>query len=716
MWQKLLSIAPWQTLSTCLGMYFFALPIILAAQQSPSLVKEQRQIWYNSKLPAHQRLLAGKHLQEYYRIYATHHKDSLVLISKQMIDYGKKNHLEEWILQGTLRLGSYHQDNGDLQQALVFYRQMQGYSALQDFKMGHLVYSKMGQIYMNMSLLDSASYYLKKAIKLGHQSEVEPKLMGSTFGNLGVIHGMQGQYFEAIEYHQKVLEVAPIIHKVKSYIAIGNLFMTLGWTSEARASFEKGLVLAKASGDPRTVLHGYRAKMQMTKDLAEVRSIIHQAMAICDSFQMNQPRISILINAGRLFLDSLRHEEAQPYLQQALDLAQKFHRQLAINKVTLELAKINQLKGQYQSALHQCQMILVPLEKKQDPDLLFRLYDLLSKCHSSLKQPEPAIYYLQKREEQATRLLNENTRFKEIIGQYIHRQNEKKQEALQLAKVNAEKLTLATRAKARTNNALLWLLSLFLAGTVVVYFTFYRQKKAVAVQLTQINQLLEDEKQKLTFSNNKLKRFSGVVSHDILSNLNLILSIGNVWVGSRPNYENLNKYYSLTQNTSHHLKDYCLGLLAEAKDSPNLALAEMSDPNTVLNKVMERLSPALQAHGFVIEKGELLEIGLPFSILEHALQNLISNTLLYIGKTSNPLLQIGSSIDSEGNLCWYVADNGPGRVEVINRAIAGQELPSQKGQGMGLYLLQNTLQDYGWGLKAEAVEGGGIRMLMQSRN
>jgi signal transduction histidine kinase len=346
--------------------------------------------------------------------------------------------------------------------------------------------------------------------------------------------------------------------------------------------------------------------------------------------------------------------------------------------------------------------------------LLSKLYDALAKNYIALKQPEKAVLFLQKRDQQKAKL-DDKDQIKEVIAQYIRRQTEKKQAALQLAKENAEKLAVATRAKARLNYWILGLLSLFLAGTVLVYYTFYRQKKSAAEQLAQINQLLEGEKEKLVLSNNKLKRFSGVVSHDILSNLDLILSTGNVLVGTRPNPENLNKYYTLTQNTGRQLKEYCLGLLAEAKASPEIALFDIGDPNTVLNRIIERFGPALQEKGFSVEIGELPNSRLPLSVVEQVLQNLVSNTLRYASQVSSPRLQIGSGINEQGRLCWYVADNGPGQAAEINRVIQGEQAASAKGQGVGLNLLQATLLDYGWGLQAEAVDGGGVRMVVGSR-
>jgi signal transduction histidine kinase len=345
---------------------------------------------------------------------------------------------------------------------------------------------------------------------------------------------------------------------------------------------------------------------------------------------------------------------------------------------------------------------------------LAQLYAVLSKNYEALQQPTQALFYLRQKEAQEA-IINDNENITAALSAYISRKSEQERAALKLAKINAEKLAVAVQAKSRLNYGIFGLLILFLSGVVVVYYTFYRQKKSVAEQLVQVNQLLESEKQKLTLSNTKLQRFSGIVSHDILSNLDLILSTGNVLVGSRPNPENLNKYYTLTQNTGRQLKEYCLGLLAEAKATQEAALTEIGDPNTVLTKVLERFDPALQERGFTVDVGELPSSRLPLSVVEQVLQNLVSNALRYASDTPNPHVQLGSGIDEQGNLCWYVADNGPGQAAEINRVIQGERHGLVKGQGMGLSLLQASLRDHGWGLQAEALDGGGVRLVVGSR-
>ncbi len=693
----------------------FILPLGLFAQDANHSIQTLRKKWYNPKLANAQRLEAGKSLQDYYQSHSAGHRDSMLLISQEMIAYGKKKGLEEWIFFGLVKTGRYHFETGNLQQAVVAYKQAENYPLMEDFSL----YSGLGLVYCHLGQLDNAEQCLKKALKKGQEEQLAPKMMGSVHGNLGTLYELKGDYLNAIEQYQQVAKTAKQNSKVQAYVSIGDLFMRLGLVQEARINFERGGKVAKAAKEPSTIIQGYLSMIRASKNIKEVRSWIKKAIPITDSFQsdsfqMMRHKLMLLGVAGYIFLDSLHYEEALLYFQQALPIAQKIADQPSVSKARLALAQIKQTQGQHRESLQLCKMVQAQLEEQQEPSLLSTLYDVLAKNYLALKQPDQAVLFLQKRDQQDAKV-EDKTQIKEVIAQYIRRQTEKKQAALQMAKENAEQLAVATHAKARLNYLVLGLLSFLLAVVAVLFYTFYKQKKTSAERLAEINQLLEGEKEKLVLSNNKLKRFSGVVSHDILSNLDLILSTGNVLVGTRSNPENLTKYYTLTQNTGRQLKDYCLGLLTEAKTSPEIALAEIGDPNTILNKVIGRFGPALQEKGFTVEVGELPSSRLPLSVVEQVLQNMVSNALRYASQVPNPHLQIGSGIDEQGKLYWYVADNGPGQAAEINRMIQGERAASAKGQGVGLNLSQATLQDYGWSLQAEAVDGGGVRLVVGSR-
>ncbi len=708
------SLWQWPTKAHYLGLWLIlALPLFGVAQDPSLHTGLLRQTWYSKdkKVTYTQRMEAGLDLLYWYT--TSTRQDSLHIIAQEMLVDAKKHKDPEWTAEALYWIARYHLHRGEIQGCIRATHEALLQPGLKESKYICWYYANLGNAYSNLDQLDSAEYYYKRALAGGQKHGQNIEEIGNLYENLAYVYELQGKYLDAIDVYTKMLNATSLKQQFYANLAIGELFKTLGLHVEVKVNFEQANVIAKKTTNIVIRLNNYSAQLAVSKNLVEAERFIQKGLALRDSFDSNYEVLTLFLSAGDLYLDSLQLDRATDFYQRALALATKIKDIGLKNDALLALAKIHQLQGRTQQSIQICQDIKAPLEKNRSSRSLATLYEILSKNYEALQQPVQALFYLRQKEAQEA-ILNDEENIKAALNTYIRRKSEGERRALKLAKTNAEKLALATQAKAQLNYSILGLISLGLVGAVGAYYYFYRQKKSTAEHLAVLNESLELEKLKLTKTNSKLRRFSGIVSHDILSNLDLILSAGNVLVGTRPNAENLNKYYALTQNTGRQLKDYCIGLLAEANAGADPAVAEIGDPNTVLSRVMERFGPALQAKGFVVEKGELISNRLPLSVVEQVLQNLVSNTLRYMGQTSNPLLQIGSGIDATGHSYWYVTDNGPGQAEVINRAIAGQVIHSSKGQGKGLYLLQNTLQDYGWDLKAETVQGRGIRMVMRS--
>jgi signal transduction histidine kinase len=701
---------------SCIGMCLvFVLPMRSLAQNPTPSPNQLRQTWYSKdkKVTYTQRMDAGLNLLRWQYAISTQ-QDSLLIIAQEMLAEGKQHKDPKWTAESLYWIARYHYNQGDIQGSIRAIHEALLQPELKDCADTYWYYNELGSDYVVLDQLDSAAYYYKKALASGKKHGAKTKDLDFVLYNLAGTYTFQGKYLDAMDLHTEVINTAGLDFQFLAHISLGRIFKTLGLHSEAIANYGQADVIAKKFNDNEVRLSNYGAQLNVSTNLAEARQLIQKGLALRDSFHSNHSTLNLFLSAGALYLDSLKLDHATDFYQQALAVSIKIKQLLRKNEALLALAKIHQLQGRTQQSMQICQNIKAALEKNHAPRQLATLYEILSKNYEALQQPAQALFYLRQKEAQEA-LLNDEENIKVALNSYIQRKSEQERTALNLAKNNAEKLSVAVQAKARLNYGIFGLLSLFLAGVVAVYYTFYHQKKSAAEQLTQVNQLLEGEKEKLTLSNKKLQRFSGVVSHDILSNLDLILSTGNVLVGARPNPTSLNTYYTLTQNTGRQLKEYCLGLLAEAKATQGVALTEIGDPNTVLTRVMERFGPALQEKGFTVDVGELPSSSLPLSVVEQVLQNLLSNALRYASDTPNPHLHIGSGIDEQGNLCWYVADNGPGQAAALNRVIQGEHSGSAKGQGVGLSLLQASLRDYGWRLQAEAVDGGGVRMVVGSR-
>ncbi len=684
------------------------LPIAFMVAQSTN-TDSLRKVWHQqgATFSDAQRLEAGYSLMNY---YSKQNYDSLRYFSDQIEAYGRRNKNKKWTMYGLFGKAQFFILEGKLDSALRCYYRALKYKDNEDDELIVGIYSHLGRQYYDLNQEDSAVYYFTKAIKLADKYQHYTHA-GTLFGSFGQYYYEHGDYLKALHMWKRGFKHGKPTQKIARLVNIGMLLQEIGLTEDARIHLQEALRLAKNFDEaPSIQVNVYSNLLKIAPNWRTFERELKKGTLLCDSFGLNYPKQRLFESAAKAYLDTKQLPQAEYYLDQLFSMPWVVKTNRGIGAWVL-LARLKHQKHRYQQSIQTCNAIFARIGEAQFVKERAVVYKLLYQNYLSLNNTDSALVYLQKSVELETQL-NEKGLIRATIGAYLKEKGKLEQTALRQSKEIAELKLQSALSRSRMSNLIFGLVCALLCAIALSTLHFFRQKYLVANRLMSINSTMEQEQQKLKAANTKLLRFSRVVSHDILSNLDLVLSTGNVLLGHKPNPNSLNQYYTMTQTISRQLKDYCLGLLADANSDPGLGVAEIADPNTVLSKVLERFRPGLQAQGFAVEKGELPSSRLPLSVVEQVLQNLVSNALRYIGQTSNPLLQIGSGIDTTGHLCWYVADNGPGQAEVINRAIAGQVLHSDKGQGKGLYLLQNTLQDYGCGLRAEAVEGGGIRMVV----
>lgn len=253
-----------------------------------------------------------------------------------------------------------------------------------------------------------------------------------------------------------------------------------------------------------------------------------------------------------------------------------------------------------------------------------------------------------------------------------------------------------------------------LSTSLLALSIVYRTTKHQALQLKLLNQQLHRREQLLRHHNIKLEQFNRIAAHDILSNLNLIISAGNIWVGAQPKKENLLRYHAMTSQAARRLKDYCVSLLEETRRKNAADTQSPTDPMPILNGVLESFGPTLQEAELDIQTTRLSPVFLPAPIQEQVFRNIITNALSHAASARQPLLRIAEEKDDSGNLYWVLEDNGPGIPAQRREAIFNTHTSPREGSGqqMGLSLLRATLREYGADFRVEERKGGGARFVV----
>lgn len=676
-----------------------------------------RKVWYQqgATYSDAQRLEAGFELVAF---YAKQNYDSLQYFSYEMEAYGRRSKNRKWIMYGLFGRAEVFRLVGNLDSTISSYHRALKYVASEEEEeLIVAIYCNMGEQYQDMNRPDSAVYYFTKALKVADKYQ-HYTYVGKLFGNFGQFYYTRGDYLKALKLWERGLKHSSTSsQKIFRLLDIGSLLEEMGLTEDARTYLQRALQLATTfAEDPSIQVNVYSVLLKTAPDRSTFERLLKKGTLLSDSFKLNFPKQRLFESAAKVYLDAQQLTLAEYYLDRLYDMPWVVKTNRGIGASVL-LARLEHQKQQYRQSIQTCRAILAKIGETQFVKERIAIYNLLYQNYLSLKNTENALLYLQKRVDLEAQL-NQSVLIRTTIGTYLKEKGKLEQTALQQDKAIAELKLQSTLSRSRMNNWVFGLVSALLCTIAMAALYFSRQKQQVANQLMSINSTLEQEQQKLKAANARLLRFSGVVSHDILSNLDLILSTGNVLVGSKPNANSLNQYYTMTQTTSRQLKDYCLGLLAEARSLPkeDLAAEEWADPMPVLHRVLARFGPELRAARVEIDLQELSPAPLSAVLMEQVFQNLISNTIRYGATAHQPRLLIRENLDRRGRIQWIIEDNGvgisPEQREDIFAPNRDRSSWNGVGQHLGLSQVRASLRDQGGDIVVETGGAGGVRWVV----
>lgn len=675
--------------------------------QSPHRNSRLRKTWYNTDLPDSLRLKAGDTLGT---LYANTYPDSMLSIGREMEACARRIGSKSWQAVAHNRIGRYYFMTGNFDSALVAYREGFRFSESESARIHVKLYSDLGLLFATNNQLDSAIHYISGGIALVRKYKQHEDMLNLLYGNLAECYVEQGKYLEALQCQYEGIKYGSNHPKVLSALNIGRIFQILGMREEARASFEQAFQLAQQAKNPGDVLKAYTAELALAPDLKKVHALLDSGIKLAEMHHLDRAAIDLVAEGANVYVDSLQLPVAAAYIKKALSMADKLRYQFMLNRMLLLSARLQRLQGHHRQSLGLCRQVKPAFERDGATNQLHTLYDVLSKNFEALGQIDSALYYLRQKEIIAEKLDNKAL-IRAAVSTYLKEKTEQERIRLQLEQ---EKIAVATAARMRLSNWVFSFILFLLLASATAYYIYGRQKMKAAARLERVNEYLRAEQKRLRRNNQKLRRFSGIVSHDIISNLDLILSAGNVLAGPEASKENLVQYRNITQDSSRRLKNYCLGLMEEARRTARANLQALHDPVPQVHAVLAHFGPALHAARFRVEPGELSPAPLPAPVVEQVFHNLISNALRHGATAPEPVLRIREEQNEFGH-SWVLEDNGPGLKP--GQAAAIFDAPATfstgtEGQRMGLRLLRDTLQEYGTDIRAEATPGGGARFVV----
>ena len=225
---------------------------------------------------------------------------------------------------------------------------------------------------------------------------------------------------------------------------------------------------------------------------------------------------------------------------------------------------------------------------------------------------------------------------------------------------------------------------------------------------------LEIARQALQRSNEELRQFAYVASHDLQEPLRTVASFTQLLVSRYrdPDDPDANEFVSLIVDGVERMSVLIDDLLEYSHTGVHKTLpTEPASAESALNEVLFSLSAAIQESGATITYDPLPDVWLESRSLVQLLQNLIGNAIKY--RSQRPL-HIHVSADQKGDdWLFSVRDNGIGiapqyhdRIFGIFKRLHGKEIP---GTGIGLAICQRIVEWHGGKIWVESdVETGAV--------
>ncbi len=216
-----------------------------------------------------------------------------------------------------------------------------------------------------------------------------------------------------------------------------------------------------------------------------------------------------------------------------------------------------------------------------------------------------------------------------------------------------------------------------------------QQKKSESIIQKQVNEL--------EIKNAELERFTYTVSHDLKSPLITIkgfIGMINTDVANQ-RYDRIGSDMRRISNAADKMQNLLEDLLELSRIGRIVHPASIFSFSDAVNEALELLFGLIHARGvsvYVEENMPVIKADKPR--IREVIQNIIENSIKFIGEQPNPKIEIGSKKTND-NVIFYIRDNGIGVEEIYLKKIFGlfdKLNPESEGTGIGLAIVKRIIE------------------------
>lgn len=428
---------------------------------------------------------------------------------KQALLLAEQVNDQEGICNYLLAIGNVTYSLGDVKASdQAFSRGLQIASTLKEPS----IYIKM--LYSIASNLTRKGQYLEAVAKyqqvIDRATETNNKMMLSrAYTEIGSIFQRQGNSPQALEYQLSSLHLCEqdkdLIGIFNALVAIANIKSTLNECESALGNAQQAFQIAKEMKDSSMLFISLTQKGNIYHQMKHPEALryLKEALQMVQGRKINKT-VKLLSSIGSVYTEQGKFSEAEKSLDEALNMAQKAELKSAQGEILRTLGLLYFTQKQYACAIDYANRALRMGSEMPNQELMKECYQLLSDIYVATGNYPKAYrsyrYFKQLNDE----LLNDKNVRNITLLESAYKYDKEKQ-AYEAEKANRQ-------LKIKNQRNLIFALTVIAILVLLLLYQFYLsnqlKKKALQLEICQINSKLEYSQKEMTFATLKLMQNS----------------------------------------------------------------------------------------------------------------------------------------------------------------------------------------------------------------
>jgi predicted ATPase len=313
------------------------------------------------------------------------------------------NHAVNWKLDVEAarlnrKLGNVHEKRGAYQDALQYYYKALGALKDADKVEASRIYSVMIWICNRLGDYDKALEWYQRGIAALKTYPMEKHILAELHSNIGAVYWRKGDYVQALEYHNKALELRKVINDLKgiarSYANLGMVYWDMGMYDNAIKYHELGIEICDKIGDVYgvTSVHLFIGLVKVAEGkLDDAEEYYNKSLTQARRIGNSSGEAAALLCSGELWLERNAPAKAIDWFERSIRICKSIGDKglLCINynrlaEALIRTGKIADAKAYCINALSLAQEI----GSKDDEGIGYRLLAMINYLTENLTQAE----------------------------------------------------------------------------------------------------------------------------------------------------------------------------------------------------------------------------------------------------------------------------------------------------------------------------------------